>query len=675
MSRAALGAAIVMLLVLAGSAAASAHSYFVQSDPADGSILERAPQKVVLVFSSAVAPDFTSVQLVEGGGHIYSPSSVRGYPGHPNIVEIGLPQIPAGSYRLSFATRDSVDLHATAGTIVFGVGMAPASPGVVPSASPPVPSEVVLRWLALAGLAAILGGLAVTLLVAGRLPEPPAARMRVQRSLLGLALVGIGLVLVDQTALLALQASSLGPVAPSMVRLLEGSEYGLRWLVTVLLVAGLGALLAILWIRARREEVPSFLRQLRRLRGWAVLTIEFRAVLLAFALTVAMAFSGHVAGAGGTSVVGVALMALHVGAMGLWAGGLVALALSLFVMRRAAGQLRRSSVMALVVGFGPIAAVSFATLGATGLLLSGIQVASITALLSTQYGAVLVAKAALVGLVALIGLRHALWTWRGLARRGPWLGRIPQRLPLTIALEACGAIGVVLLASVLSASAPARGPQFDAPSTATNVTQATREQDGLLITLSVKPDTAGPNLVGVNVISTRRPALAPVQRVMVTIVRPNEGPQLLATTPSGSHYDAGSVNLSTGDVRFTVTVERMGIAASVASVPWQVNAPEVPRAPVVMSNQPLSPIVDVAALIGILIAAGLVTAGWMRHRRARHQAPLHEHVRRARRPDREQTPRVAHGPRLWHRSSAASRQRAVTLRRASRARPRSRASK
>jgi hypothetical protein len=227
---------------------------------------------------------------------------------------------------------------------------------------------------------------------------------------------------------------------------------------------------------------------------------------------------------------------------------------------------------------------------------------------------------------------------------------------------------------VLSASAPARGPQFDAPSTALNVTQATREQDGLLITLSVKPNRAGPNLVGVNVISTRRPALATVQRVTVTIVRPNEGPQVLATTPTGSRYDAGSVKLTTGDVRFDVTVERSGIAGLVATVPWQVNAPEVPRAPVVVSNQRLSPIVDVAALIAVLFAGGLVIAGRIRHRRAGQQPPLREHARRARRLDREQALRYAHGPRLWHRSSAASRQRAVTLRRASRARPRSRAS-
>jgi copper transport protein len=314
----------------------------------------------------------------------------------------------------------------------------------------------------------------------------------------------------------------------------------------------------------------------------------------------------------------VTLLALHVGAMGVWAGGLVALVVAIITLRRATGNVDRHSLVALVVGFGPIAAISFGTLAATGLLLSGLQVATVTALFSTQYGAVLVAKVGLIGVVALFGLRHAVWTWRGLGRRLSNLDKYPKRVPMTVAVEAAGAIVVVLLASVLGASAPAQGPQFSPLPTSPTITQLTREQDGLLITVSIKPNRPGPNLVSVLLVNTRWPTVAPVQGVTVLVQRPAEAPagELLATTRSGSAYDAGTITLSTGDARLTVRVVRAGLADTITAIPWRVAALEIPRVPVVVSNQPIAPIVNLLALLAAMAASALIAAGVVRYRRA-----------------------------------------------------------
>ena len=604
-------------MLVIGSAGVSAHSYFMVSDPVDGSILAHAPARVILVFSSAVSPAFTTLQLAEAGGARYSPTAVLSYAGHKNMIEVDLPAVPNGSYRLSFSTRDAVDLHATTGSIVFGIGRAPARTATIPQPAPPIPAEVLLRWVSLAGLSGLLGGLAVALLVAGGLPVERPVRARVQRSMLGLALAGTTLVVAGETGLLIDKASSFGPILPSIERLLTSSEYGTRWLVILILVAGLTPLLAAMWTRSRRREIPSLTAETRRLRMWVVLTNPARVLVLSVALTVAMALSGHVAGTSGTSFGGVSLLALHIGSMGVWAGGVVALSLAALTMRRAMGRLDLAAVVALAVRFGPIAAVSFAILGATGLVLSGMQVASVTALLSTQYGIVLLGKVGLIGIVALIGLRHALWTWRGLARSKVLFGRLPTRLPLTIALEGAGALAVVLLAAVLGSSAPAIGPQFSPPDSGAAITQLTAQQDGMLVTLSVKPNRSGPNLVSARLVDTRWPAPAAVQRVTILVRRPDapQG-QLMPTTASGSSYDAGSLNLSAGDASFTVTVMRGGAGPSVVTMPWHVNALDVARAPVVVSNQTLAPVVDIASILVLVLAAGVVGAGLVRYRGA-----------------------------------------------------------
>src|ERR1700693_5795230 len=156
MKRAALAATLAALVMLALSPTASAHSYFVLSDPPDGSILEHAPARVVLAFSSSVNTNFTTIQLIEVKGARYTPTSIQAAPSAPNVVFVSLPPLPNGSYRLSFSTRDSIDLHETAGSIVFGVGEAPVLTSTPPQPAPPRLTEVLLRWLALAGLSAIL---------------------------------------------------------------------------------------------------------------------------------------------------------------------------------------------------------------------------------------------------------------------------------------------------------------------------------------------------------------------------------------------------------------------------------------------------------------------------------------------------------------------------------------
>src|SRR5439155_25904825 len=109
-------------------------------------------------------------------------------------------------------------------------------------------------------------------------------------------------------------------------------------------------------------------------------------------------------------------------------------------------------------------------LGATGLLLSGSQVAPPPALVSTSCGLVLIAKIAATAAGAAVAFRHALFSWRSGGRRPPQ--RPPRALLSTVALEGGGALVIVLLAAVLGSSAPARAPQFYPLPSAPPLTQA-----------------------------------------------------------------------------------------------------------------------------------------------------------------------------------------------------------
>jgi copper transport protein len=657
--RASIAAPLVALALWLGAPAASAHSYFLDSDPPDGAILATAPARVVLIFSSAVTGDFTSADLVEARGQHYQPTAVVTDRSTPNVVTVALPRVPTGSYRLTFVTRDRVDLHQTAGSIVFGVGMAPAGVAAAPQPAPARPLESALRWVGLAGLAALLGGLLMALLVAPRLGDGPE-RARVQAALLSLALAGAVAHLASGAALLALQAAGLGPDLRSTVpRLVTGSEYGSRWLASTMLAVALVLFVTLLRRSATGGGVAGLGAEFGRLGPWALLTAQVRTLLLAVTLAAAAAVSGHAAGASGLTAGEVLLRTVHLLAMGMWAGGLLGLVIGLLVLRRSGVQ-QAGGVRTLVLGFGPYAGVGFALLGVTGLLLSGGQVASITALLSTSYGLVLALKVAATGLVAIVALRHALFTWRGLGSKGRHQ-RPPRALLATAGLECGGALIVMLLAAVLGSSAPARGPQFDPVSTDAPATQVTRQSGELLGAVSVKPNRLGPNLLSVQVVDSRRPPLAPITGVTILLRQPGGSgrSESLATTRTGSRFDAGSVDLTAGDLDVAVLVHRSGLTDTMIQVPWRVNGPEVVRAPVVISAAPLAPAVNLAATLVALGAAVVLLAGVLRGRRRRDEesrpvrpgslAPqggrIMHTVRGWRRPDGETSWRAGHPPR------------------------------
>jgi putative copper export protein len=468
----------------------------------------------------------------------------------------------------------------------------------------------------------MVGGLLLALFVLPRLAES-APRRRAQFWLLLFALAGTLVLLAASAALLVVRAVTLGPdLGRTLPQLLRGTDYGTRWLVSTLLAGALAILLAVLCRQARRGRVDGLAVETRRLGAWALLTTEARVLLLAVLVAAATAVSGHASGAAGLSLPETLVRIIHLVAMGVWAGGVVALALALAVLRRA-GDRSAESALKLVVGFGPYAAVGLASLAVTGLLLSGAQVASVTALLSTPYGTVLVAKVIGVGLVAVIALRHALLTLRGLrGRRQP--SRSPRALLLTLTLEGGGALTLVLLAAVLSSSAPARGPQFEPQAAAPVATVVTMEGNSLLASVSVKPNRAGPNLLSVQVVDTRRPAPAAIERVTVLLQRPGGGvpSEPLPTTRSGNRYDAGTVSMVTGDLRMSVVINRTGLGATVIDVPWRVYPPEVRRAPTVISSEPLAPLVDFGAVLLAGVAALAFVAGlFLRARAARLRGP------------------------------------------------------
>jgi methionine-rich copper-binding protein CopC/putative copper export protein len=545
--------AALLLLALAVPASAGAHAFLVSSTPASGVTLDRAPRVVTLRFTEPVSPALTRVQIFDGQGAPRGGGRVS--EGRTaNELRVTLPRLATGAYRIAYSTVSQDDLHATRGAIVFGAGTAaPAARASDSATAGTSVTESVAHLFDLLSLSLLIG---ICTLLAGGLPE--AVRSRITR----FALVALPALLIAGVVALANKSSQV-----PLWEALANTAWGHAMLVREL------AIVAVLTALAMRQ---------RKL-----------ALALLVPVAAAEAASGHAASLGALAIL---TMTAHILAGCLWVGGLIVLALVL-------PGLERRDVLETLARFGRLATAGVAVVVITGLYGAGRQVASLDALLSTTYGGSLVAKLASVGATGTLGLLGLL----AVRRLRPSMGLLRA--------EAVAAIGMLVAASLLLSSAPARGPQFAAvPRPIVGTALASGQADDLLVDISAAPNRPGQNFVTATVLDTLRPPPAQVRRVAMTFSRGAQRVTVPATRLDANRWQVAGTQLSaSGGWRISVAMERKGLDRATYATAWTVSSAPLPPGThrPRYSQRPLRPIMSALALV---LAALLVAAVLWRNR-------------------------------------------------------------
>ncbi|HEU4567798.1 MAG TPA: copper resistance protein CopC [Marmoricola sp.] len=380
MVRAVLLAPVLAALLSAGPA--DAHALLVGSDPAAGTDLARAPRVVTMTFDEPLVASLSDATVSSPGGRSFA-AEVSG-----ERMVVRLHGQARGVYRVHWKTVSKVDGHVITGSFEFGVRASARSAAVT---SGPTRGDVtvsVLRGIEYAVLLLAYGLCLLQLLGRGlrlRLPGLPVAA----------GLLAAGVVVVTGEIWLA------------------GSGLSWRAAVDYLTHDRAG------WARSARLLLEAALVVVALTRR------RLSAVLLA-GIAVAVALAGH-----GADVEpawqGVVVNAAHLLAAGVWAGGIMALAVLRF--GRQWPQLSRE----LLHRFSRVAPWAFLA----SVLLGAVQAAQLLgspdSVLGSSYGLTLVAKA--VAIAAMVPL--SLLAWR--------------RLRVHVRVEAVIALVVVAAAAALTA--------------------------------------------------------------------------------------------------------------------------------------------------------------------------------------------------------------------------------
>jgi copper transport protein len=576
---------LVLIGFIAGTGSASAHAGLIGSDPPDGVVLDEAPTTMTLRFNEPVAVDQTSIVLTEVGHE--NPISVDSNPGasaEEATVTFDLPELTKGAYEVTWSAVSGSDRHTSTGVVVFGIGTPPPPASV--SDPWPAARDAIPRSLGMIGLVIALGAIGAILLATFRLDTGDAATTLSRRAL-SIGVIAAVVALVGEAGLLITARGGT-----SLTELLTDTTFGRRWSLAFVATAALAGLLAV---AARARTRSSY---------WVCAAVGLLAVAV-------QPLDTHLA-AGGDPVLGALAAAIHLAAAGAWAGGLVVLVLVwLLAALRRDGPEQYPAVRTMFAGFAWLALPAAAVLAITGLLLTGRQVATLDALLFTHYGRILLVKIALVALIGVLGLRHALRFHRHRTSDRP------RRVPRTVAVEAAAFVVVLVAAALLGGASPPRGSPWVVPPAAAAPIPVSDQVDDLAMTVSVTPGLVGPNVLAVLAFETRRPSPGPVLLVTATVTD-EDGTATQYTLSPGDVEGRWRTALDlTAPGRYTVVVSaaRSGLPdATLSSNVDVANPPAVARA-VDVSNAVLeSPLRWLA--FGLVLAIAVALAIGLALRRA-----------------------------------------------------------
>jgi copper transport protein len=557
-----LQALIVLALVLAAVALAAprleAHAVLVATQPEDGSILQQAPRALLLQFDNRVEVALGDVQVTDAGGRRVD----RGRPDHPGgdgrVVRVPLRRDLSGAYTAAWRVT-SDDGHQVSDSISFivrgggGDGwLATGGSGGGGSGRLGGTLLATTRFALFVSLLLLVGGLAFLVAIWPR----GAGAVRVRQLLAGswTAAVVATLAAIPLQGVVA-TGSPLGDVLDTeLLGEVLATRYGR---VSAARLGILCAAVPLLLVVSRRPELvrPGATRWFVPLAG-----------LLGAGLLATPGLAGH-AGNGKLVPLGVAADLLHLSAVSVWLGGLVVL-VTVVLPRREPEELRR-----VVPRFSELAFDAVVVIVVSGLYQAWRQVGQPSALTSTTYGRLLLAKVAVAAVLVGFGalsrreVQKRLVATSALVARpaGPGTARLDPdvaavaRLRRSIGAEVAIAAVVLALTSLLvntdpaASAAAAAAPAAPAGPFSTSIATTTGS-----VTVEVAPARVGVDQVALATLDLQgRPAA--VDRLEAELRDPARGGRPLAITlaRTGHGRYGGSVRIpSPGWWQLALTIRR-----------------------------------------------------------------------------------------------------------------------
>ncbi|MCL4265654.1 MAG: copper resistance protein CopC [Anaerolineae bacterium] len=485
---------LFVLLVFIGTAVPQAHAHAVPefSSPAPNAVLGESPAQISIQFNEPVVPTFSQIRLLTQSGEEVDIGPLRALDLENRMIGVEVPPLPQGAYLVSWQVLSAVDGHTTSGTYSFGVGVAAMAVSNEATLSAQISVlDAVARWLTLTAVSLLMGLFTFRLLVWNplwRKVEREAAELAVDVRLarLGMRLGMVALALLAMALVLIFinQNQNFDLISGENFGIWLSTRFGLMWLYRFLLTAVLLFLL-LLFMNVTDDGQSG-------LSGWQWVA----GFILASGLAYSVAMVSHSAALPENSAQAVLVDFAHVLAATMWVGGLLFLALALWLARSLAAEDRTWLYLSLILNFSGLAAMAVGLLAVSGVYLAWQHVGSWTRLVGTAYGLTLLLKLGIAAITILTAGVNLLYIKPRLNRayehpEAPESDTAVRRSRTIVSVELVAALLILLVTGFLTDMQ--RGVDAPLLADAPGQTVLTQQADDLTVEVMITPALVGSN--------------------------------------------------------------------------------------------------------------------------------------------------------------------------------------
>ncbi|MBX2996902.1 MAG: copper resistance protein CopC [Caldilineaceae bacterium] len=661
-----IGLAMVLLALFTLASLAQAHAILIRSIPEADAELSAPPATIELWFSEPLEARFSSVILLDSTGAEIPAGASMVHTDDPTHMTLPLGDLPAGIYTVVWRTLSSVDGHEWVGsfpiTILNADGSRPSATAVAVDGARrgdlPTPLEATARWISLSGALLLFGGTLFWAMVLwpfwrrmdNGIPSPGRQLLESvsRRSLSATLTLGAVALISGGWLQIGIQTISMGGFDHLPALALETRPGNLLLFRHLLVGVSLLVILSALIERGRRlwtlaagiytvillALVIMLMVQTPRpitlsVFGLGILGLGFvlaqrrNATLRASSLTVWMllivsgvalatfSLGSHAAAVAGS---GWAILGdwIHLAAAAAWLGGLLLLAVLLWVARTRFASLDAVALGGIVRGFSLLAGASVFVLAVTGLFSSVVQLPALNLLWTTPYGWVLLTKLALVALALGIGLLNNRLIHRNSAAQTPIpFGRFLRQL---LSESAVGIVIVIVVAVLVQTPVP-QVEAVVAPATMTSFNDIVLADD-LLIHVQVSPNQVGNNRYWTHLYHSDGSPIGEVQLVRFLFIHQEAdlGQSRIDLEPMGRDTFAaeGAYLNRAGPWDLSIYVRRRGMDDLLTNLTVNVPAPVGSTQDRNPWQNPVSSFPTGVVVGGLLVSLGLIPLLWWR---------------------------------------------------------------
>lgn len=533
-------------------ASMAAHAYLDESSPAPNEIVATAPTEVVLTFTEPLERSYSRAELYDSDGNsIPDATSREGDDEYTMVLDLPA-NLPNGIYSVLWRTLSTADGHTAQNYVPFTIG---TIDDVDPAAVTMAHAEEahgsgslsgVARWSALFGLAAALSAWPMWLLVF----RPSISPMwqvgpKFTRLMRRYTTVAVMIAILGSLFALMVQASALtdGNFLDKIRITLGDTRYGTLWFARIVLLFAYGLLLQWLaWWWPRRQPLLSI-----------------TGLLVAVTLPIPFSLISHASAQTTGRSSAIFNDVVHLLAASLWVGGIFTIVAVLIPALKGMSPDDRRLILARVLPrFSAIALTAWATLALTGFYSAWLQVGSIDALRTTEYGESLTLKLIILLPILILAAFNFVVVTRRLQHHSSSIGTSSswtRRFAFAVGAEAALAVAVLMVVGTLTGQAPAREDIV----MQSNDALITFPGDDRQAKLTLAPGVPGPNQFQLNIDGEPVPHDADVlMRVELPDQDTGEREITMSHTDTNDYVHVGSELSMAGDWDFTLIIRPQG---------------------------------------------------------------------------------------------------------------------